>query len=156
MEMSSRFSQNFGGFIMYRGAVPHRAHNVIMSSIFKIQTNSSRNREVTAFYKKGLYYFLKFFILPVKKDKYLPAQWATWITAKIFKVCLQKLFFLLLTHEGSYRAVYKEFQPSHDIFRRWCQGLFRPQALCTPSLHCPIASSAPTQSQQPKEEANQI
>ena len=57
--------------------------------------------------------------------------------------------FLLLTHEGSHREVYQEFQPSYDFFRRWCQGLFRPRVLCTPSLHCPIANSASTQRQQP-------
>ena len=32
---------------------------------------------------------------------------------------------------------------------RW-QGLFRPQVPCTPNLHCPNASPASTQSQQPK------
>ena len=47
------------------------------------------------------------------------------------------------------REVYQEFQPSYDILRRWCQGLFRSQVPCTPSLHCPIANSASTQSQQP-------
>ena len=51
-------------------------------------------------------------------------------------------FFILLIHEGSHREVYQEFQPSYDIFRRWCQGLLRPQVPCTPSLHCPIANSA--------------
>ena len=35
-------------------------------------------------------------------------------------------------------------QPRYD---RWCQGLFRPQVLGTPSLHCSIANSASTQSQ---------
>ena len=57
--------------------------------------------------------------------------------------------FILLTHKGSHREVYWEFQPSYDIFRRWCQGLFRPQIPCNPNLHCPIANSASTQSQQP-------
>ena len=57
--------------------------------------------------------------------------------------------FLLLLHEGSHREVYQEFKPSYDIFRWWCQGLFRPQVPCTPNLHCPIANSASTQSQQP-------
>ena len=58
--------------------------------------------------------------------------------------------FILLTHEGSHREVYQEFQPSYDIFHRWCQGMFRPQVPCTPSPHCqPIANSASTQSQQP-------
>ena len=57
--------------------------------------------------------------------------------------------FILLIHEGSHREVYQEFQPSYDIIRRWCQGLFRPQVPCTASLHSPIASSASTQSQQP-------
>ena len=57
--------------------------------------------------------------------------------------------FILLIHEGSHREVYKEFQPSYDIFLWWCQGLFRPQVPCSPSLNCPIANSASTQSQQP-------
>ena len=56
--------------------------------------------------------------------------------------------FILLIHEGSHREFNQEFQPSYDIFRRWCQGLFRPQVPCIPSLHCPIANSASTQSQQ--------
>ena len=64
--------------------------------------------------------------------------------------------FILLIHEGSHREVYQEFQPSYDIFCRWCQGLFRPQVPCTPSLHCPIANSASTQSQQQYKMANQI
>ena len=38
-----------------------------------------------------------------------------------------------MTHEGSHREVYREFQPSYDIFRRWCQRLFRPQVPCTPA-----------------------
>ena len=45
--------------------------------------------------------------------------------------------------------VYREFQPSYDIVHRWCQGLFRPQVPCTPNLHCLIANTASTQSQQP-------
>ena len=44
-------------------------------------------------------------------------------------------------HEGSHNEVYQEFQLSYDIFCRWCQGLFRPQVLCTPSPHCPTANS---------------
>ena len=64
---------------------------------------------------------------------------------------VKKLFFcfILLTHEGSHRELYQEFQPSHDIFPGWRQGLFRSQVPSTPSLHCPIANSASTQSQQP-------
>ena len=58
-------------------------------------------------------------------------------------------FFILLIHEGSHREVYHEFQSSYDTFSRWCKGLFRPQVPWTPILHCPIASSASTQSQQP-------
>ena len=57
--------------------------------------------------------------------------------------------FILLIHEGSHREVYREFQPSYDIFCRWCQGLFRPQVPCTPRLHCPNANSVSTQSQRP-------
>ena len=41
--------------------------------------------------------------------------------------------FVLLIHKGSHREVYQKFLPSYDIFRRWCQGLFRPQVLCTPA-----------------------
>ena len=59
------------------------------------------------------------------------------------------IFSIPLTHKESHREVYQEFQLSYDIVRRWCQGLFRTQVPCTPSLHCPIASSASTQSQQP-------
>ena len=55
-------------------------------------------------------------------------------------------FFVLLNHEGSNREVYWEFQPSCDIVRRWCQGLFRPQDPCSPAgytaqlltLHQPV------------------
>ena len=47
------------------------------------------------------------------------------------------IFFpILLTHEGSHREVYQDFHPCYHIFRRWCQGLFRPQAPCTSRLHC--------------------
>ena len=60
---------------------------------------------------------------------------------------------ILLTHEGSHREVYQDFQPSYDIFRRCCKGLFRPQIPCTPNLHCPIANSASTQNQQPVEDS---
>ena len=42
------------------------------------------------------------------------------------KYCPFFLFsLLLLIHEGSHREVYQEFQPSYDIFRMWCQRLFR-------------------------------
>ena len=45
---------------------------------------------------------------------------------------LKEIFFsfILLIHEGSHQ----EFQPSYDIFRRWCQGLFRPQVPPQPTL----------------------
>ena len=42
-------------------------------------------------------------------------------------------FFILLTHEGSHREVYEEFQPTFDMSHRLCQRLFRPQVLCTPT-----------------------
>ena len=68
----------------------------------------------------------------------------------LLRVVLGSFFSILQTHEGSHREVYQELQPSYDIFRRWCQGLFRPQVPCTPSLYCqPIANSASTQGQQP-------
>ena len=57
-------------------------------------------------------------------------------------------FFILLTHEGSHREVYQEFQPNYDILYRWWQGLIRPKVPCTPRLHFPIANYASTQSQQ--------
>ena len=64
--------------------------------------------------------------------------------------CLSAFFsFILLIHKRSHREVYQEFQPSYEIFRRRCQGLFRLQVQSTPSLHCPIANSASTQNQQP-------
>ena len=50
---------------------------------------------------------------------------------------LSATFFTLLTHEGSHREVYQELQPSYDIFRRWCQALFRPQVLCIPQPTLP-------------------
>ena len=65
------------------------------------------------------------------------------------KIINSFFFSNLLTHEGSHREVYQDFQPGYDIFRRWCQGLIRPQVPCTPSLHCLNANSASTQSQQP-------
>ena len=47
-------------------------------------------------------------------------------------------FFILLTHKGSHREVYKEFQPSYDIVLRWCQGYldhrFRAPAAYTAQL----------------------
>ena len=70
------------------------------------------------------------------------------VNAALRKTSRRIAFFILLTHEGSHREVYQEFQPSYDIFPSWCQGLFRPQVPCTPSLHCPIANSASTLSQQ--------
>ena len=36
-----------------------------------------------------------------------------------------------------------------EIFRRWCQGMGRPQVPSTPSLNCRIANSVSTLSQQP-------
>ena len=47
--------------------------------------------------------------------------------------------------EGSHGEIFRDLQPNYDIFHSWCQGLFRPQVLCTPSLHYPIANSASTQ-----------
>ena len=77
-------------------------------------------------------------------------KWISQLETKLMKHFLSLFFsFILLIHKGSRREVYQEFKPSYDIFRRWCQGLFRPQVPCTPSLHCPIANSASTQSQQP-------
>ena len=67
----------------------------------------------------------------------------------IFHRWCQGFFSILLTNEGSHREVYQKFQPSYDIFHMGFQGFFRPQVPCTPSLHCPIAISASTQSQQP-------
>ena len=50
--------------------------------------------------------------------------------------CRSPLCFILLTHEGSYREVYQEFQPSSDIFRRWLSEYARAHAKRTHSqLH---------------------
>ena len=49
------------------------------------------------------------------------------VLKRIRTLLWEHAFFILLTHEGSHREVYQEFQPSYDIFRRWCQGLFRTQ-----------------------------
>ena len=52
---------------------------------------------------------------------------STYVIARKFRPnCVVRLFFVLLTHQGSHREVYQSFQPSYDIFRRWCQELFRP------------------------------
>ena len=56
-------------------------------------------------------------------------------------------FCIPLTHEGSHREVYKEFQPSYDIFRR--SGAKDCSDHRLHWLHCPIANSTLTQSQQP-------
>ena len=37
------------------------------------------------------------------------------------------------TRDHMAQEVYQEFQLSYDIFRGWCQGLIRPQILCTPA-----------------------
>ena len=71
------------------------------------------------------------------------------ITRSYNSVSVFRIFYILLTHEGSHREVYQELQPSYEIFLRWCQGLFRRQVLCIPSLHCPIANSVSTRSPQP-------
>ena len=95
-----------------------------------------------------LYFQVKWWLVVVLRVK----SWAT-------RACNEKelqrmntslsLFSILLTHGGSHREVYRDFQPSLNIFRRWCQGWIIPQVPCTPSLHCPITNSASTQSQQP-------
>ena len=65
------------------------------------------------------------------------------LKGKIFVVQLSIILFcfILLTHKRSHREVYQKFQPNYDIFRRWCQGLIRPQVPYTPSLYCPIANN---------------
>ena len=80
--------------------------------------------------------------------------WTPWahslsLSLSLFAWGYKVPFSILLTHKGSKREVYQEIQPSYDLFQRWCQGLFRPQVPCTPNLHCPIANSVSTQSQQP-------
>ena len=70
--------------------------------------------------------------------------WCMWpyplvtIYVNQYFVLLYVFSFILLIHEGSHMEVYQEFQPSYDVFRRWCQGLFRAQIPCTPSLHSKI------------------
>ena len=58
-------------------------------------------------------------------------------------------FFILLTHEGSHREIYQEFQPSYDIFRGGVKGCsdhrFRVPPACTAAqlltLHQHIANN---------------
>ena len=58
--------------------------------------------------------------------------------------------------EGSHREVYQEFQLSYDIFRRWCQELFRPQVPCTPSLHYQLLTLHQHRANNQYRTANQI
>ena len=69
-----------------------------------------------------------FFASPKPEKEYF-----SWFALEISNP--RRFCFILLTHEGPYWKVYRKFQPSYDIFRRWCQGLFRPQVPCTPSLY---------------------
>ena len=92
--------------------------------------------------RRGRIIFQKKNLIPMISNLYLL------YTRTMVAKCIP-IFSILLTHEGSHREVYQEFQPSYDIFHRWCQGLFRPQVPCTPSLHCPMANSALTPNQQP-------
>ena len=66
-----------------------------------------------------------------------------------YRWCTLVFFFNLADPRGITYGGLPGFPTQLDIFRRWCQGLIRPQVPCTPSLHCPIANSASTQSQQP-------
>ena len=44
-----------------------------------------------------------------------------WICLKFWYVTNKRPFcFILLTHKGSHREVYQQFQPSYDIFYWWC------------------------------------
>ena len=58
--------------------------------------------------------------------------------------------FILLTHKGSHREAYRDFQPSLTSFAAGAKGCSDHSGLrATPSLHCPIANSTSTQCQQP-------
>ena len=72
---------------------------------------------------------------------------SSFLTGNMRHIWQSKGFLILLIYKGSHREIYQEFQPSYDIIRRWCQGLIRPQVLCTPNLHCPIANTSSIQSQ---------
>ena len=50
--------------------------------------------------------------------------------AAVFLPSLSLFFFYPADPQVITREVYQEFQPSYDIFPRWCQGLLRPQVLC--------------------------
>ena len=63
--------------------------------------------------------------------------------------CRECPFLILLTHEGSHREAYRDFQPSLTSSAGGAKGCSEPQVPCTPSLYCPTANSASTQSQQP-------
>ena len=69
---------------------------------------------------------------------------------------LRWLFFILLTHEGSHREVYQEGKPSYVIFRRWWQGLFRPQVPCTPAYTAQLLALHQHRANNQYRTANQI
>ena len=66
--------------------------------------------------------------------------------------------FILLTHKGSHGEVYREFQPSYDIFRRsGVKGCLDHSGFCAPAAYTAIANSVSTKSKQPvKRTAYQI
>ena len=66
------------------------------------------------------------------------------------------MFFILLTHEGSHREIYQEFQPCYDIFCRWCQRLFRPRVPCTPAYTAQLLTLYQYRANNQYRTANQI
>ena len=82
---------------------------------------------------------------------YLQKNCTVWRFFALEIVISELFFFHSVDPRGiTDREVYQEFQPSYDIFHRsrakGCSDhRFR---ACTPSLHCPIAYSVSTQSQQ--------
>ena len=95
-------------------------------------------------------YFKPIFTLPVVSSPRLAAGGKRDTTQMELVYCLNITIFSSLLLMRLHREVYQGFQPCYDIFCWWCQRMFTPQVPCTPSrLHCPIANSASTQSQQP-------
>ena len=77
----------------------------------------------------------------------LPADLVTFLHHLGFKDVFLG-FFILLTHEGSHREVYRDFQPNLTLSVSGAKGLFIPQVPCLSSLHCPVNAEPTTSSGQ--------
>ena len=82
------------------------------------------------------------FVATIKKCQILDHGMKCMRFVNVFTFFFLSYLLTLMGQQVLYSEVYQEFQPIYDIFHRWCQRLIRPQAPCTPSLHCPIGNSA--------------